>query len=94
VRESESESESEYGEEALAIVTAASLALEIADYDVDPPTVGKTNKSFADDDIFEVFTESIDKAAAASLMTLSTMTRQHAKLVIDSSNSVLDSHGP
>jgi hypothetical protein len=53
-----SESESERGEEALATVMAASLALEMADCDVEPPTTGKTNKRFVDDDIFDVFAES------------------------------------
>jgi hypothetical protein len=63
--------ESERAEEALATVIAASLALEIADRDVKPPTTGKANKRFADDDIFDVFAESdyeddkTDEAAAA-----------------------------
>jgi hypothetical protein len=61
------ESESEHGEEALAITTTTSLTLKIADHDVEPPTAGKTNKRFSDDDIFDVFAQSDDEAATAAV---------------------------
>src|SRR5271170_5981851 len=75
---------------------AVCLAKKIADRDIKSPTAGKTNKCFADDDIFDVSLREMTRLSPPLFGAESThaATNQHVKLVVDPSNGVLNLPGP
>ena len=75
-------------------LTAASLALEIADRNIEPPNAGKTKKGSADDyifDIFDIFAESDDEADEAATAAVGCRKLSRGDIVI---NDIVDDDEP